>query len=286
MLKTTDPELRFVVAVHPEARPLVDHYSLRRDLDSRFPLYEGEFGIGENRYRICLIVSGVGKTAAATATGFLAASRPASIPIWVNVGIAGHRDQTPGSAYAAHRIRDFATGRSYFPGLVACRMESKAITTVDRPERSFQTDDLFEMEASGYFEAALHFSTTELIQCFKIVSDNRLNPADGLTKDAISGLVAGRTSELDAMVGELIGLAREATTQAYEPSTYAAFTKGWHFTRSQRMRLHHLLRRAELMLEETLEPTNFAHRASASEVLSDLEELVEAAVLRRFSARE
>ena len=277
----TQSRLRLVVAVHPEARPLVDRYRLRRDSDSRFPVYDGELELDDTRHAVSLIVSGVGKAAAAAATGYLAASRPAAMAVWLNVGIAGHRDQSIGAAYAVHRIRDAGAQRNFFPSLVGCRMDSRPLTTVDRPERDFDSEELYDMEGSAFYEAALNFSPTELIQCLKIVSDNRLNPADGLTKESITGLVSDRLEELDALAVDLTRLARSASAQIHEPAHVESFVNRWHFSRTQRLRLHHLLRRAELLLEETLDAEQFAGRHDSREVLSDLEEMVEASVLRR-----
>ena len=82
--------IHFVVALPAEGKPLIDRYGLRRrTLRSDYPIYEGN--------DITLIVSGIGKVAAAAATACLHASTNDHRPgVWLNVGIAGHSQRPVG----------------------------------------------------------------------------------------------------------------------------------------------------------------------------------------------
>ena len=83
---------RFVVALRAEARPLIDRYRLEPADDGAFRCFHGS---GRS-----LVISGVGKVAAAAATACL---HEKPLDVWVNVGIAGHRDRAPGELVRAHR---------------------------------------------------------------------------------------------------------------------------------------------------------------------------------------
>ena len=91
--------IHFVVALPAEGKPLIDRYGLRRrTLRSDYPIYEGN--------DITLIVSGIGKVAAAAATACLHASTNDHRPgVWLNVGIAGHSQRPVGDGVRTRRSR-------------------------------------------------------------------------------------------------------------------------------------------------------------------------------------
>ncbi|MGH9462066.1 MAG: hypothetical protein ACRD1X_12660, partial [Vicinamibacteria bacterium] len=101
--------IRLVVALPAEAKPLVSHFNLKPAREARgFKIYQND--------DIALIVSGVGKIAAAAATAYLQAwtgNRPNGA--WINVGMAGHRDLLLGKGVLAYRITDRATGETWYP---------------------------------------------------------------------------------------------------------------------------------------------------------------------------
>ena len=99
----------FVVALDCEAKPLIAHYRLRRDRNAvGFAVYRNE--------QIALIVSGIGRVAAATAVGYLQAllgnQRNCA---WLNVGIGGHRNYCIGDTYLAHKISLLSSNHWYPP---------------------------------------------------------------------------------------------------------------------------------------------------------------------------
>ena len=98
--------LCLVVALAAEARPLLAPHRLR--------------GVSGHPYRICageqthLIVSGVGKVAAAAATAYLRALIGDAPAAWLNIGIAGHGSQAVGTALLA-QVVDIASGKPFTP---------------------------------------------------------------------------------------------------------------------------------------------------------------------------
>ena len=170
---------RFVVALRAEARPLIDRYQLEPREPGPFRCFHGS---GRS-----LVISGVGKVAAAAATACL---HEKPLDVWVNVGIAGHRDRAPGELVRAHRVTDTGTGKRFYTTLLGLpHIDTEGVSTVDLPETTFASRDVFDMEASGFYQTALRVSTSELVQCVKIVSDNLDTGTDGLTGERGSELV-------------------------------------------------------------------------------------------------
>lgn len=261
--------MTFLVAALPsEAKPLVEFFGLRlADSGSPFRVYGGN--------GLTLIVSGVGRaaSAAATAYAFARAGEPRG-RAWINVGIAGHRDAEIGSCWLATKIREPSSDRSWYPGLAfSAGIPGAEVVTVDRPEGLFERAALYDMEASAFFATASRFSPVELIQVFKVVSDNRDQPARGLDAAKVSRLIAERTEELAGLVRRIGELEADLTGRSVESPDLAPWLGERHFTFSQRRQLGELLRRLEVLEGEPVEACAAALGApDARALLRSLEE--------------
>lgn len=185
-----------VTALHCEAKPLIDHFDLKKDADSpKFDLFQND--------RIALIVSGIGKIRSAVATTFLLTGTNSSdVSAILNIGVCGSVAQSRkiGDLLYINKITDHANGRQYFPEpVLQFGMQEASVETFDKPVESSNTisfdSDLVDMEASGFFQAASMFTETHRIYCFKIVSD--LLELSHISKEFISGLIKGRISEVE-----------------------------------------------------------------------------------------
>ena len=188
--------IRLVVALPAEARPLIRRFGLTRVEGGEFPVWRKE--------EISLVVSGVGRSAAASATTYLAGAQRPAEAAWLNVGIGGHRCLALGEAVLAHKVADGVGGRAWYPPLLfepPCA--TATVTTVDRPETGYPEETVYEMEAAGFCWAAARFASAELIQVVKVISDNAAAPPDRLT--------AGRVEELIERRIEIIALIAERT---------------------------------------------------------------------------
>ncbi len=277
---------RFVVALRAEARPLIDRYQLEAfepGDDGAFRCFHGRHGRhGSDR---SLVISGVGKVAAAAAVTYL---HEKPLDVWVNVGIAGHRDRAPGELVRAHRVTDSGTGERYYPTLLGLpHIDTEGVTTVDVPETEFASRDVFDMEASGFYQTALRFSTSELVQCVKIVSDNVDTGTDGLTVERVSELVERNLDAIDDVVAHLETLATELEPLRSLPPLEDApdvepFFETWHFTTSEKRRLSRLLlRHRALQSLPTTEELEFRQLKTASAVLQELDQRLRALALEQ-----
>ncbi len=257
---------RLVVALAAEARPLIRHFSLTGPQEGEpFPRYRGE--------GLELVVSGIGKVASAAAVAWLEGRGGGGPRAWINVGIAGHRDRPLGEGLLADKVTDRASGRCWYPQLVfepPC--ETAQVVTVEKPELGYPGDELYEMEAAGFVESASRFATAELIQVFKIVSDNRGAPARRLPGRAVEALVRGRLGEVERILEESAQLASELAARAAPPAELATFLARWRFTVTERRRLERLLRRLETLEPGTGRAEACSSLSSAGEVLRRLED--------------
>ncbi len=187
-----------LVALHAEAQPLIDYFSLeprlRREL---FPIYSTQ--------ELALVVSGVGKIKAAAAVAYLYAvlGGPRDYG-WLNIGVAGHPRRRCGEGLIARRITEAASGRSWVLTTdIAPGLERERLITVDVPETEYATQAMYDMEAAGFYAIARRCAPGAKVQCFKVISDNRLTAPSELTPARASRLIGDRLEDIDQLIGRL-----------------------------------------------------------------------------------
>lgn len=260
--------LFIVCALSCEARPFIEHFSLKAKTDiSSFPIYQNE--------KITLAISGIGKINAAAAVGFLGQQ---DIPsCWINVGLAGHKDLAIGTSLLGHKIIDFASGKSFYPFFAeAFDIPAYTITTVDKPEKEYTENSAYDMEASGFFASACRFSTVELIHSYKVISDNKEHP---FTLDAAFAqkLIEDKIPEIDLFIKklELFRQEKEKTQKIPDLSLFSSF----HFTATQKHNLIRLLKQCR-SLNVLLKKEDVASFSSSKEVLCYLQEKIDQSPLQ------
>ena len=253
--------INLVVALMVEARPLVEYFRLREDRRVRgFRVYAGD----ETR----LIVTGVGKVNAAAGVAYLHRfGSGTENEAWLNVGVAGHPEQPVGQGMHAVRVVDEATGRAWYPPqTVTLPGRPTTVLTVDRPVVEFTSDAACDMEASGFYSCAVRFATSELIQCYKIISDNRAIKSADVTKASVRPLIGDHASAVRQIADDLRALRQALPAGATAQEEVERFLHRWHFTVSQKHQLQDLLRRWYARTEEPVwnEDLNRAPSAKAA----------------------
>ena len=264
--------INLVVALPAEARPLMARYRLTDKTTL------GGFRIYRNA-GMSLIISGPGKIAAAAATALLAGCNAAGEQAaWLNIGIAGHATHATGESLLVHRITDHATGKSWYPPqLFDLATTTASLLTVDRPEESYQQEVAYDMEASGYYAVAARFSSTELVQCFKVVSDNREHSSAAITAESCAQLVTQSLDEIDPLLDALSALARDQDRWHAAPAGLEQLARQWHFTVSQQHQLAELARRWKVLVpDQPLWLNAFDNSKKAAEVLQCLQQHLDA----------
>jgi len=184
--------VNMVVAMPAEARPLVDAFALEAVAGcDPFRVYHG--------HRLSLIVSGPGMARAAAAAGYLfRLNGGCREQGWLNLGVGGHRSHPTGAAFLAHRVSDSLSLESWYPLRVfTAPCPGEAVLTVGRVQRAYSRPVIYEMEAAGFLAASLRFSTAELVQVLKIISDNADSSASRVRSPEIRALVAGQLGAME-----------------------------------------------------------------------------------------
>ncbi|HUO86771.1 MAG TPA: hypothetical protein VM617_05225 [Thermoanaerobaculia bacterium] len=195
-----------VIVAHPaEARPLVARYNLREESGHGvYRVYRGD--------TLIVAVGGLGKTAAAAATGYLfavtgdgAGAGADGDGAWVNLGMAGHSELEIGRGLLAHKVIDEGSGACWYPPLMLeAPCPSATVLTVERLEEDYEGERLYDTEASGFFSAASRFATAELVHAFKIVIDNHgATLGETFSDEVMEDLVASKLGLLDGLFDEL-----------------------------------------------------------------------------------
>ncbi len=228
--------LIWVSALHCEAKPVIDFYRLRKSQDERaFEVYRGDD-------MVC-IVSGIGKIASAAASAWIAASYPAETSLtWINLGVAGAAEHEIGDLFLLNQVVDADSGQCYYPAPVAVSpLASSACLTLSQPSEDYRSDTLFDMEASGFMHCALRFSSAELVQSLKIVSDNRKQQI-GKNRQRVSELIHQHIDSIERQACALIELKHELAALEPAAESWQQVLSLAHFTQTQKSRLRVLWR--------------------------------------------
>ena len=264
--------LNFVIALHSEARPLIERYGLKQVAEAApFRHYSHD--------AIHLVLSGPGKVAAAAATAYLGGLQATrGTAVWLNVGIAGHGRHPVNTPLLAHQILDRATGSTYYPAFTFRPPSSTdSVETVDQPEDQYPDNRAYDMEASGFFPTACRFASAELVHSFKVVSDNPQAPAEYINKKQVEALIANHLDRIDQFIEQLEPFRAQLDITRQAPPLYAELVQSYHFTATQRHQLHRLL--AVLVLSSPADASQLLGLQDGRAVLRHLEERCQNPVL-------
>jgi len=237
--------INFVVAHKLEAKPLIEHFHLKKFIKEPFQVFKNESGIR-------LIISGMGASRARSAVEYMWQLDSGSFlkEGWINVGIAGHRTLDLGTCFLANKISSRETGEVYYPFLDWNTKNTEGLITVDRPEKSYVGDEAYDMEAAGFFSAASNFSETELISSIKVISDNKASSIDNITEKLIENLMLKTIAHVEPVVSVLkkrLAILNKGLVLDHE---YLDMVKPIHLTVSQRNQFKSLCRRFDAMGRE------------------------------------
>jgi adenosylhomocysteine nucleosidase len=263
------PNIFIYTALACEAKPLIAFYGLKKDISIK------SFAVYVNN-GICLTVTGVGKNAMAAGVAYtLALFASVQNPVMLNVGIAGHKTYLIGSVFLIDKITDADTGRHYYPPLVftpPCPTHS--LKTAAKPQLAYPERDLCDMEASAFYETAIRFSSGELIQCLKIVSDNETSPAQNIQPKWATEIISTQLEIIAAILNKLAQLADLLATS--ELPELADLLSRYHFTANEQVQLKKLLHRRHLLNNEKLPEVVDITAKSGNEFLKALSQQLNA----------
>lgn len=262
MITTHSYKIFFYLALPCEAKPLIAYYNLKKDLNiDVFSV----FGRGD----VCLTVTGLGKTAMAAAVAYTQALFNSPNPVMVNIGVAGHKEFAIGDLFLADKIVDVDSARCFYPPLVlkttisSCSVFTKAVAQLE-----YEHSALCDMEASAFYETAIRFSSSEFVQCLKVVSDNAKQPAHLLNAEQVSQLLQTQCQNIVEFV-EQVALLKLPFEQPH--LLFEQLTQRYHFSTSAKTQLQGLLQRWTVLTDNqplAMETMTFKH---SKELLNWLE---------------
>ena len=161
--------------------------------------------------------------------------------IWLNIGIAGHKNIEIGETRLVNKIIDDEDKLSWYPQIIfdpPCDCED--LVSLKSPSTKYKSC-LYDMEASGFYQIAVKFGTSELIHSLKIISDNNEKSMSLINKKNTEFLVKNKMNVIEKLLAELEVLADNITPRNRKPKYYNHFLKKWHFTQSEKHMLNSLL---------------------------------------------
>jgi len=268
-VKNTTPSVYIFVALVCEAKPLIQKYALKKLPQSHpFELY--------GNADILVVITGVGKVAMAGAVTYsLALFQQLQNPVLINLGIAGHKSKSLGSIYLADKIVDAENSKkSFYPQFVGdFPIPSTNLRTLSKPDTEYNIEGLYDMEAVAFFEMAIKFSSSELIHCLKVISDNQHQPADTINAKTVSAWINRQLTNIDMVVGHLITLRHGITETA--PLLYQTLLEQYHFTITSQIKLKALLQRWDAYTDHTPLVIKYSDFSSGKQLLNWLEQQIE-----------
>ncbi|MDD1626984.1 MAG: hypothetical protein LUQ26_05850 [Methylococcaceae bacterium] len=224
------------MALPCEAKPLVEHFSLKKDVTVQ------PFAVYLN-HDICLTVTGLGKSAMAAGVAYTQALF-ASVehPVMLNIGIAGHKDHPLGDLFLIDKIIDVDSQKRYYPSLIFTPpCPTGSIQTLSKPQINYDKVHLCDMEASAFYETAVRFSSSELILCLKVISDNQLSPVENIQPKQVAALIATHLATVESLIARAVARSELITTP--EPKQFEQLLQRYHFTVNERLQLKNQLSR-------------------------------------------
>ena len=173
--------IHLIVATNSEARPLIDLFKLKKKKLKKNFIYENQ--------SISLTITGIGKVNAAigvTQTYFFYNQK--SDNIWINIGIAGHKNLKVGDICSVSKISDNEIDKKFFPFINGFRMQNQECLTIGKQKKSYSSS-IYDMESSGFYQSACKYSSKELLQIVKIISDNQYESIDFKNKEIVYNLI-------------------------------------------------------------------------------------------------
>ena len=257
-------QVNLVVALKSEAYPLINHFRLKKQEShsTHFPTYRNN--------RLALIVSGIGKEKSRNSVNFLAdVQQFDNATAWLNIGIAGHGSRSVGEGYLANVIEDRSTGKMHYPPVSReFNCTTGKVTTVDEVESRYLEDTGYDMEAFGFYSAAVKQSTVEIVHCYKVVSDNKEKSTLSLTRQHVSNLINTQIHVIEQICRILHNLSESLSARESKCNLSEPFLERWKFSVTQRHLLNRLLRKCKVLdIDVTVESNSVRHCMDSKAVM-------------------
>jgi len=269
MKNPASPKVFIFAALECEAKALIYHLGLKKNTNNNaFTIYSDN--------KTILTITGVGKVAMAGGVAYAMALYPhLQMPVLVNIGIAGHKNQALGSLHMAAKVIDADSGKTFYPQMLKNGWpEAKEIKTMSKPCSRYNSDCLIDMEAAAFYEMAIRFSSSELIHCLKVVSDNEQSSIEKISSKIVNDWMTNQLTGIVTIIHDLTAL--KASVCSTELNDFDEIVQQWHFTVSGEIKLKSLLQQWQVLSTDHWLSMNTEGFSNAKGVLKKLESDVNA----------
>jgi adenosylhomocysteine nucleosidase len=160
-------------------------------------------------------------------------------------------------------------------------LPTEIVQTIDYVEREYNNDWIYEMEAAGFYNTVSRFTTSELIQCIKIISDNQSSSTEKVSAKQVESLVEGNLEAIERVVLGLDALAKELESRERAPEKFEHVLKKFHFTVTEQRKLKRLLKRLETLdINPEIWESQISQLKNTNGVIRALEAQIEATPLQ------
>ncbi|MDA7823762.1 hypothetical protein N9A58_09265 [Opitutales bacterium] len=235
--------MNLVVALQKEANPIIQAYGLDKEQGCPLPFY-----FKENRR---LIISGIGRARVSAATAYLMGRFPEKNQPWLNLGIAGHGSLNTGQMFVAGRIIETGSSQCFYPPqIITSEVPVSELTTCGKPQKKYQPNMGYDMEAHAFYQTACLVSTRELVQVLKVVSDNPKQPISQFKPEQASKWIEAKLPEIDHWITELTEAALSIKPNPEINKLLSRITQRGGFSTTRSLQLGSLLRQADALGED------------------------------------
>jgi len=245
--------LLIVCALRPEAKPFIAEYKLKQVVS------EYGFHLLTNQdLGISLLITGHGKVK--TAAAIMWASTQYAFSAYLNIGIIGHGTAAIGTGLLVNKVVDCATQEPYYPMRVfKSTLPATELTTVDEPSNSYEKNMGYDMEASAFLQVARLFVSVEMVQSYKVVSDNLSSSFEKVTANLVNDILAENIENITEII-QKIKQSEQKTSQVLSEetetriaNTIVEMQKKWHITANQFIQLEQSLQMQQVLKVHTNE---------------------------------
>jgi adenosylhomocysteine nucleosidase len=232
--------MNFVVAFKGEAQPIIHYYKLQKVEHSPYPIFQND--------QHSLILCGMGRSNAVSATKALHQVTQKTNLGWLNLGIAGHGSFEVGQAFTAGKIIDDSSDDSYYPPQIyEHSFRVSILQTCSKSSSNYEKDLGFDMEAHAFYQTARKFSIRELIQVIKIVSDNPKQDFKTVIAKEVPKWIDQHMIEIDQLVTQI-----DAESAVIKPdldleTLFTKLQEKHSFSATRLHQLHNVLRHTKAL---------------------------------------
>ena len=232
--------MNFIVAFLAEAQPVIDFYRLVKTDVSPGSMFKND--------QHCLLISGLGKDRAASATKLLGQSKVRKYEGWLNLGIAGHGSLAKGDAFIAGKIVDDKSEEVFYPPQICqSSLPVSSLCTSSSPVTQYEPEMGYDMEAHSFFREASKFSFRELVQVVKIVSDTPSQSIEKILPQEATEMISLHMRDVDELVCQIDQMAMELQPDEQIEEISKEILTIHHFSVTRSHQLHELLRHAKML---------------------------------------